>query len=151
MRSDKECGRDSDCEQKMLRENKFYFAFESKNCTDYITEKFWRSLSYNGLIPVVFQPAKKYYERVAPQNSYIHAEDFDFDPKKIAVHLDRVARSFDLYFGYFKWKFELDVVYKGNTLEQMRMCELCYKLNTEKDEVYYSDVSAFFNGECVIN
>ena len=32
---------------------KFYLAFENSNCNEYITEKFWRYLSY-GLVPVAF-------------------------------------------------------------------------------------------------
>ena len=41
------CGRHSVCEATELLHNKFYLSFESKNCSDYITEKFWRILRHN--------------------------------------------------------------------------------------------------------
>ncbi len=44
--------RDSDEEVFILQNNKFFLAFENSNCSDYITEKLWRSLSYD-IIPVV--------------------------------------------------------------------------------------------------
>jgi hypothetical protein len=44
------CGRDSECEDHEFRKNMFYLSFESKNCSNYITEKFWRILGH-GLIP----------------------------------------------------------------------------------------------------
>ena len=44
------CSRDSLCEEMEFKRNKFYLSFESKNCSSYITEKFWRILDHN-LIP----------------------------------------------------------------------------------------------------
>ena len=41
------CGRDSaysSCEFNLLKEPKFFLSFESKNRSNYITEKFWRIL-----------------------------------------------------------------------------------------------------------
>ena len=63
-----ECARNSICELKQLNENKFYLSFESKNCTDYITEKLW-SILHAKMIPIVIQPAKKYYEYILPSDS----------------------------------------------------------------------------------
>ena len=73
------CPRDTQCEKNAFGSNKFYFAFENRNCSDYITEKFWRSLDFN-LIPIVLHPNKEYYEKIAPENSFIHLADFDYDP-----------------------------------------------------------------------
>ena len=70
------CVRDSYCEKENLYSSKFYLAFESKNCTDYITEKFWRVLRHN-IVPVVFQPAKKFYLKIAPPNSFIVKKIFN--------------------------------------------------------------------------
>ena len=44
------CGRHSICEAQQFKSNKFYLSFESKNCSSYITEKFWRILRHN-IIP----------------------------------------------------------------------------------------------------
>ena len=69
-----DCGKHSTCEIEQINRNKFYFSFESKNCSNtYITEKFYRMLRFN-LIPVVIQPAKHIYEMIAPPNSFIHAQ-----------------------------------------------------------------------------
>jgi len=143
------CLRDSKCEMDLLQLNKFYLAFESKNCSDYITEKFWRSLSL-GILPIVFQPAKKFYERLAPLNSFIHFEDFEHDALKLINHLKNIENDFTLYRKYFEWKSKYDIIYDMK-LEKIRMCELCAKLNNENDEIYYKSVSKFFNNECFSN
>ncbi|CAF3355950.1 unnamed protein product, partial [Rotaria sp. Silwood2] len=70
------CHRHSHCETFELSKNKFYLAFESQSCRDYITEKFWRSLAY-GTIPIVFGPHdKQSVEKIAPPNSFIYTGDF---------------------------------------------------------------------------
>jgi glycoprotein 3-alpha-L-fucosyltransferase len=143
------CPRESKCEMDYLANNKFYLAFESTNCSDYITEKFWRTLSY-GLIPIVFQPSRQSYERVAPPNSFIHAQDFNFNAKLLAQYLVNVSSDFDLYFKHVEWRFKYDALYKINDLEGIRMCELCEKLNEGSSiDKYYKSVSAWFNQKCV--
>ena len=52
----------------------FYLAFENSLCRDYITEKFWKVLSYN-VVPVVLNGVNM--TRVAPPHSYIDIKDFD--------------------------------------------------------------------------
>lgn len=54
------CGRGSSCEINSYHSFKFYLSLENSNCSDYITEKFWKSLA-NDLIPIVLQPNRKYY------------------------------------------------------------------------------------------
>ena len=51
----------------------FYLAFENSLCGDYITEKFWKVLSYN-VVPVVLNGVNM--TRVAPPHSYIDIKDF---------------------------------------------------------------------------
>ena len=124
------CPRESKCEIDYLSSNKFYLAFESTNCSDYITEKFWRSLSF-GLIPIVIQPSKESYERIAPVDSFIHAQDFNFDARLLAEYLQKVSNSFDLYLKHTKWRLNYDILYKSNDLENKRICDFCKKLNQE--------------------
>jgi hypothetical protein len=140
-----ECKRSTDCEIDLQMSHKFYLAFESSNCTDYITEKFWRSLSF-GLIPIVIQPEKKYYELVAPRESFIHAEDFDYDMKKLGNYLLKISSNFSLYLKYVKWKFEYAVLYKN--IGKYRVCEFCAKLNNERSTIYYDTVASWFNKKC---
>ena len=144
------CVKYSSCEVNELKTNKFYLSFESKNCSNYITEKFWRILRHN-LIPVVFQPNKVFYESMAPPGSFIHAQDFDYDPIKLGVYLNSVSKDFSLYKKYFQWKSEFENVFSGKKVEARRLCELCTLLNTERSSIYYESVSKWFNSDCVIN
>ncbi len=145
--NDSSCQRDSTCELEILELNKFFLAFENSNCSSYITEKFWRSLHY-GIIPVVIQPNKRFYETIAPKDSFIHASDFDFDSKKLTAYLNKVSTDFDLYFKHLKWKHKYSALYRSRVLEQKRMCELCWKLNTYDSLEYYNSISSYFNNNC---
>jgi hypothetical protein len=130
-----------------LTSKKFYLAFESTNCTDYITEKFWRSLSF-GLIPIVIQPSKESYEQIAPINSFIHAQDFNFDIKLLAKYLENVSNNFDLYLKHTQWRLKNKAYYKGEDVEPRRFCQLCTKLNTQLSSIYYESISNWFSNQC---
>ena len=142
-----DCGRNSDCESKLFTENKFYLSFESRNCSDYLTEKFWRILRTN-MIPVVIQPSKENYNLIAPPNSFIHAQDFDYDAKKLAQHLELVSNDFNIYLKYHLWRLDYESVYSSKMSEKRRLCELCTKLNTETSIVYYDKITSWFNSAC---
>ena len=145
------CGRQSQCESVEFAMNKFYLSFESKNCTNYLTEKIWRILATTNLIPVVIQPSKEYYLLSLPPNSFIHAQDFGYDPVKLAAYLGKVAKNVDLYFKHLEWKLTWNAVYSGPVVERRRNCELCTKLNMEKANIYYASVSKWFNNKCFVN
>jgi hypothetical protein len=144
------CGRRSACEINELNSNKFFLAFENSNCSGYITEKFWRSLYY-GIIPVVIQPSKQFYENIAPKDSFIHASDFNFNANKLADYLYKVSTDFKLYLKHLKWKLEYEAYYETEVLEQNRICELCYKLNTDNSISYYNSISSYYNTNCSKN
>jgi glycoprotein 3-alpha-L-fucosyltransferase len=141
------CSRNSECELDYLTNYKFYLAFENSNCSYYNTEKFWRSLEHF-IIPVVIQPSKEFYTRIAPPNSFIHAEDFDFDYKRLSDFLKKVSSDFQLYKQYLEWTKKYKPLYVGKSVEQMRMCEMCYKLNTETASIYYESYNDFMNDGC---
>lgn len=142
-----ECKKDSKCEYDAYKMAKFYLAFEPKNCSNYITEKLWHTLE-TGAIPVVFQPSKKDYEIVAPKNSFIHAEDFNYDVKKLAAYLNQVSNNYNLYYKHRKWNMYYQVVYKKNEIEQYRLCELCSKINSETSSMHYKSISNWYNQKC---
>lgn len=144
------CDRYSVCEKEEFARHKFYLSFESKNCSSYITEKLWRILSTN-MIPVVLQPSREFYEKIAPPNSFIHAQDFGYDAKKLAAYLRNVGNDLSLYRKHLAWKKRENVVYSQIQCEKRRMCELCTRLNKETAEIYYKSVSQWFNGECIVN
>jgi glycoprotein 3-alpha-L-fucosyltransferase len=140
------CSRDSPCELEHLNSFKYYFGLESRNCSDYITEKLWRSLYYK-IIPIVNQPSRESYSHFnIPPEAIIHLEDFNFDAKKLASHLKTVDSNFMMYKNYLKWIYDYtDVFFKPKDIEPRRFCDLCQKLNEEKNLIYYNNIDDFFN------
>jgi hypothetical protein len=102
-------------------------------------------------IPIVLQPAKNFYDLIAPPSSYIHAQDFDYDAAKLANYLKMVSNDFEEYFKYQKWRLDYDIMFANKQTEARRLCELCTKLNTEKSRIYYEKVSKWFNLGCIRN
>jgi len=100
------------------------------------------------MIPVVIQPSKAVYSLILPPDSFIHAEDFDFDPEKLAEHLKIVSTDFNVYLKYHAWKFDFDVVFSAQQAEKRRLCELCTKLNEETSSIYYKSIANWFNDGC---
>jgi glycoprotein 3-alpha-L-fucosyltransferase len=141
------CPRNSECEENSLRSHKFYLAFENSNCSYYTTEKFWRSLEFN-IIPVVIQPNKEYYIRIAPKDTFIHAQDFNYDHKLLANYLEKVSKNFKLYKKYLEWSKNYKPLYDAKSVEQMRMCELCYRLNKESSAISYKSMNDYMNDGC---
>lgn len=144
------CKPNSKCELDQFSSNKFYLSFESKNCSNYITEKLWKILRTN-MIPIVVQPNKMFYELIAPIDSFIHAQDFDYDAGKLGIYLKQVESDFDLYIKHHRWRLDYDVSYTQFMSEKRRMCEVCTKLNTETSSIFYKKVSTWFERNCEIN
>ncbi|XP_063437124.1 alpha-(1,3)-fucosyltransferase 7-like [Mytilus trossulus] len=84
-----------------LRRYRFRLAFEDSNCRDYVTEKFWDTLS-KGIIPVVNWKAAQRDVPVPPK-SYINVYDFP-NIKSLAEYLTKVSRNSTLFQSYFKWR-----------------------------------------------
>jgi hypothetical protein len=142
-----QCHRLSQCETFELSQNRFYLAFESQSCRDYITEKFWRSLAY-GIIPIVFGPrTKQSLERIAPPNSFIYTGDFQ-SVSKLVEHLNKINQNRTLFSEYHQWRRFYQVFYRPEDIEQYRFCELCYRLNTNQNRIYYKDINQFFSEDC---
>jgi hypothetical protein len=142
-------GRGSSCERDYMKKNKFHISFETTNCTDYITEKFWHSLSLD-TIPVVFQPSKEAYKRLVPEDSFIHAQDFNYNPKLLAQYLDRVSNEKELYLKHLNWKFKFKLHFEGDTTDpnDFKICQLCTKLNQETKSIYYKSIASWHYHKC---
>ncbi|CAF1057626.1 unnamed protein product [Adineta ricciae] len=140
------CARQTSCETDYLSSSKFYLAFESQSCTDYITEKFWRTFTY-GAVPIVSGPERENYVRVAPPNSFIHVDDYASDDQ-LAEALHSVANNRSLYEKYHYWRRYYDVRYLAKDIEPYRFCELCYRLNTNKQRIWYENISDWFLDKC---
>jgi len=144
-------GRASSCERDYMKKNKFHIAFEAINCTDYITEKFWHSLSL-GMIPVVFQPPKEAYKRLVPEDSFIHAQDFNYNPKLLAQYLDRVSNEKELYLKHLNWIFKFKLHFEGDTTDptDFKICQLCSNLNQETKSIYYNSIASWHYHKCSV-
>ncbi|CAM4934547.1 unnamed protein product [Rotaria socialis] len=146
VQSNSKCQRDSSCEQNYLKNSKFYLAFESQSCTDYITEKFWRTLAL-GAIPIVSGPERENFIRVAPLHSFIHVDDYTSD-EELAQTLNLIATNRSIYEKYHHWRRYYDVHHEAKDLDPFRFCELCYRLNTNTQRIWYENINDWFLDKC---
>jgi hypothetical protein len=109
------------CFDAIERNYKFYLAFESMFCDQYVTEKLFRTLSYD-IIPVTLGDAN--YSRHAPPNSYVNVRDFK-SPRELADFLIALSKDYKRYLEYFKWKKQWIFT------RDRGLCELCEILHTE--------------------
>ena len=135
----------------LIRQYKFYFAFENSKCVDYITEKlFYNSLLAN-VVPVVAGPPRWQYEKLIPGDAFIHLDDFgdedDDDSVKIEglaeylIRLSQVEYKKE-YLGYFDW-WKRDHSMTGvrfssmlDYSENFGWCKLCKLANAVKNGEY---------------
>jgi glycoprotein 3-alpha-L-fucosyltransferase len=146
VQTEPKCDRQSSCEKTYIKQSKFYLSFESQSCTDYITEKFWRTLSL-GAIPIVSGPKRENYARIAPPNSFIYVDDYTSD-NELAQVLNSIATNRSLYEKYHAWRRYFDVYYEAKDLDPYRFCELCYRLNTNKQRIWYENINDWFLDKC---
>ena len=76
-------GDNIECFINLAQEYKFYIAFENSLCSEYITEKFWRTIRLP-LVPIVMGGSD--YNDLAPPKSFIDVNDFE-DVQDLANHL----------------------------------------------------------------
>ena len=126
-----ECKDDTMCNNMIKSKYKFYLAFENSNCNEYITEKLWINALSNDAIPIVMGAPRQHYERLAPQLSFIHVDDFS-SPRKLAKYLKKLDKNDDLYNNYFQWrKYETVHWYvKNEPLKSAVWCSLCDALHS---------------------
>ncbi|CAF3405443.1 unnamed protein product [Rotaria sp. Silwood1] len=146
VQSQTQCDRQSNCENLYLTTSKFYLAFESQSCTDYITEKFWRTL-FVGAIPIVSGPERENFAHIAPPNSFIHVDDYSSD-KELSEALNLIGTNRSLYEKYHAWRRYYDVYYQAKDVDPYRFCELCYRLNTNKQRIWYENINDWFLEKC---
>lgn len=116
------------------KDYKFYLAFENSNCRDYITEKFFKnSLGTNSedlnIVPIVMGGHPHDYKRVAPENSYIHVDQFR-SPAELASYLKMLDANDELYNRFFEWK---ATPRKGEFINTYFWCRICALLHAPPD------------------
>lgn len=140
------CDRQSSCESLYLSTSKFYLAFESQTCKDYVTEKFWRTLSV-GAIPIVSGPERTDFARLAPPHSFVHVDDYSSDDE-LARALNSIATNRTLFRQYHQWRRYYDVLYQSKEVDPYRFCELCYRLNSNQQRIWYENINQWFLEKC---
>ena len=122
-----------------LSQYKFYLAFENSiHCKDYITEKFWFNGLRAGAVPVVWGPRKEDLLKVAPEKSFIHADDFK-NPKQLVDYLNFLANNETAYAEYLQWRtwptrpqrVESRLRVENQNYDLRSFCKLCSILQVE--------------------
>ena len=136
----KQCPQDwSSCEN--LRSSyQFYLAFENSDCRDYVTEKYWSTITRNQ-IPVV---AWRYpMDGLVIPNSYINVYDFK-DLDSAGAYIKMVGENRTLYNSYFEWKKTYRQIFK------IGLCTLCEKLKdfTQPSQSYVDLYGWFASSLC---
>ena len=116
----KKCDHVIKCNAMLKNDYKFYLAFENTLCRDYITEKFYKSLGFYELVPIVFGGAN--YSEFAPPHSFIDIRQFE-TPKHLADYLIYLDGNQTAYEEYFYWRTQ----WAAKSTEGW--CKLCEMLN----------------------
>ena len=128
----------SNCDE-LFATYKFYLAFENAACTDYVTEKFWRTLDLK-VVPIVL--AKDIYSPIAPPGSFISAQDFP-SVKDLAEYLLYLDQNHTAYNEYFQWRQKFESEKKP--LPQFA-CDICEALHDEcLQPKVIDDLKSFWN------
>ena len=129
--------RDKSCDD-VLKEYKFYLAFENNDCRDYVTEKYWYSLKREQ-IPIVNW--KLLDRSIVIPNSYINIYDFK-DIESLAQYIKEVNGNETLYNSYFEWKKTYDNRHKCPT------CQICEALHDEdRPAQVYNDLDRWIRND----
>jgi alpha-1,3-fucosyltransferase len=121
--------------------HKFYLAFENSLCSEYISEKVWRTLGLN-MIPIVYGIGD--YKNVMPPRSYIDVRDYE-SPAHLAQQLQRISSDRRLHASYFAWKQHYAVKQVGTTFQEAT-CQLCDSLHrTRNDPPRTIDLHTYWN------
>lgn len=97
------------------------------------------------VLPIVMGGRREDYERIAPERSYVHVDDYE-SPERLAEYLHRLDADDDLYNEYFRWKGT------GEFIDTKFFCRLCAMLHDEGAPVkYYENIDKWWQppGACI--
>uniref|UniRef100_F6U9D6 Fucosyltransferase n=1 Tax=Ciona intestinalis TaxID=7719 RepID=F6U9D6_CIOIN len=112
-----------------LASYKFYLAFENAlHCKDYVSEKFWQNGIQSWRVPVVWGARKEDLLRLVPENSFIHADDYETaaDLAEYLIYLDNNTTAYTEYFNWFGSNYTTE--YLATLYERTAETLLCDKL-----------------------
>ena len=129
------------CLDRFEMEYKFYLALENSYCQDYVTEKMYRTMTYD-IVPIVFGGAN--YTLDAPPHSVVNILDYPH-PRDLAAYLKYLGSNVTAYDEYFEWKRHYTVQHFRHRIFGQSFCKMCEDLNNP-DYVYrnYTDIAAWW-------
>lgn len=88
---------------------------------------------------------RKDYERIAPEKSYLHVDDFE-SPQQLASYLHLLDSEPDRYNRYFNWNGT------GEFIDTKFFCRLCAMLHDDGAPVkHYADFNSWWHGPGTCN
>ena len=133
------------CLHDIVKNYKFYLAFENSLCEDYLSEKAAQFMNTPS-VPIVMSYAK--VEQYLPTNSYINVFDFT-SIKDLADYILYLDKNFDEYLKYFAWRTKWRVETHIFTRPKVK-CDLCNLLYTNYSKTYHN-LADWFAGPHVCN
>lgn len=132
------------CYAQVRKQYKFYLAFENSLCSEYITEKFWNTLTTNSYnIPIALGTTLEEYKRFAPPNSYLHTRNFT-SIQALADYMHKVDNDNSLFNSYHKWR-ETHEIAPRRTNETLH-CYMCRQANEKRDgKAKYKNLSRYWS------
>ncbi|CAL1546838.1 unnamed protein product [Lymnaea stagnalis] len=127
------------CLLDLLRPYKFYLAFESAFCPDYLTEKIFKTfLSDNHIVPVVMGETE--YDQYFPKGSLINIDWFP-TARELAVYLQGLDP--ETYSGYLEVK-DMYQTLPGYSI----LCQVCDALVKQSMKPKIYDIKSWLEEGC---
>ncbi|ELU05645.1 hypothetical protein CAPTEDRAFT_145592 [Capitella teleta] len=119
----------------------FYLGFENSLCDQYMTEKFFNTIRFSDVIPVVLGAGD--YANVLPKDSYIDVRDFG-SVKDLANFLVNLTKEPERYNAYIEKSRAYDCKFFDLKFE----CNLCEYLHQHRNETQIVlDAQSFWSME----
>eukprot|EP01059_Diplonema_ambulator_P017850 TRINITY_DN29949_c0_g1_i1.p1 TRINITY_DN29949_c0_g1~~TRINITY_DN29949_c0_g1_i1.p1 ORF type:complete len:424 (+),score=42.94 TRINITY_DN29949_c0_g1_i1:3-1274(+) len=121
-------------EAHIYKTSLFHLAFENAYCVDYVTEKYWRVLTW-GSIPLVNGPPEAY-----PGDAAINVNSFNTS-KDLAEYLHRVASTPSLLRRHLAYRDHAAAKLHPNQANEIAWCNLCTQLTQSQHHQHYPSMS----------
>ncbi|KAF6036789.1 FucTA [Bugula neritina] len=132
------------CYNELRSKYKFYLAFENSICKEYITEKFWNTLtsgSYN--IPIALGASVEEYKWFAPPNSFLHTRNFT-SIRLLAEFMHKLDKDSSAYNSYHRWRESHEIVPRYH--EESLQCYMCRQAHLKQDgKAEYKNISKYWS------
>ena len=74
-------------------------------------------------------------------------DDYSSDDE-LARALNSIATNRTLFRQYHQWRRYYDVLYQSKEVDPYRFCELCYRLNSNQQRIWYENINQWFLEKC---